>query len=68
MLEFVSVLEKALGRTAIKRFLPIQPGDVLETYAAVEELVQATGFEPSTPLETGIGEFVKWYREYYGIG
>jgi UDP-glucuronate 4-epimerase len=67
LIEFVNILEKALGRTAVKRFLPMQPGDVLETYADVEELVSATGFRPSTPLETGIRKFVEWYREYYRI-
>ena len=67
LLEFVSLLERALGRPAVKRFLPIQPGDVVDTYADVEELARTTGFRPSTPFETGIGRFVKWNREYYRI-
>jgi len=65
LLDFIGILEKALGRAAVKRFLPMQAGDVLETYADVGELVQAIGFSPSTPLETGIARFVEWYREYY---
>ena len=67
LLDFVSILERALGRTAVKRFLPMQPGDVLETFADVKELTETIGFAPSTPLETGIRRFVDWYREFYGV-
>jgi len=66
LLYFIEVLEKALGRKAKKEMLPMQPGDVEATYADVDDLVRDAGFRPSTPLETGIERFVRWYREYYG--
>ncbi len=64
---FIETLESALGCTAVKNFLPMQPGDVPATYADIEELRDATGFTPSTPLEEGIRRYVKWYREYYEL-
>jgi UDP-glucuronate 4-epimerase len=67
LLDMIGSLEKHLGRTAEKRLLPMQPGDVPATYADVEALSEATGFSPSTPLDVGIGRFVEWYREYYAI-
>ena len=66
LLEFIETLERALGRTAIKRMLPMQPGDVVATRADVDDLMQAVGFAPSTPLAAGIERFVAWFREYYG--
>ncbi len=66
LLEMISLVERCLGRTAVKNLLPMQPGDVPETYAEVDDLVRDTGFRPSTPLELGIARFVEWYREYYG--
>jgi UDP-glucuronate 4-epimerase len=66
LLEMISLVEKCLGRTAVKNFLPLQPGDVPETYADVDDLVRDTGFRPSTPLADGIARFIEWYREYYG--
>ena len=68
LLDFIAVLEKALGRTAIKRFLPMQPGDVPATYADIADLTAAVGFMPQTPIEVGIPRFVAWYRDYYQIG
>ena len=65
LLDLIALLEKQLGKTARKRFLPMQPGDVRETYADVKALSSATGFSPSTPIETGISRFVEWYRAYY---
>ena len=62
---YIEVLEQCLGRTAQKRLLPLQPGDVPDTYADVEELVRDTGYAPSTPVETGVARFVEWYRDYY---
>ena len=59
------MLEAKLGRKAEKILLPLQPGDVPDTYADVEELVRDTGYSPSTPIETGIGRFVDWYRDFY---
>jgi UDP-glucuronate 4-epimerase len=66
LMKFIEVLEGCLGRKARKNFLPMQPGDVLETYADVDDLAKDVGFKPSTPIEEGIRKFVKWYREYYG--
>ncbi len=63
----VALLEKELGRTAQKEMLPMQPGDVLETFADIGDLIRDTGFAPSTPIEEGIRGFVAWYREHYGI-
>lgn len=67
LLNFIETLEKALGMTANKELLPMQPGDVPDTYADVESLVKDTGYRPSIGIEQGIGEFVKWYRDYYQI-
>jgi UDP-glucuronate 4-epimerase len=66
LLEFIGTLERALGKSAEKRFLPMQDGDVVATYADTSELQAAVGFAPSTGLEEGIGRFVSWYREYTG--
>jgi UDP-glucuronate 4-epimerase len=65
LLVMIRALEDHLGKTAEKRFLPMQPGDVPETYANVETLSQAVGFTPSTPIDVGIAHFVAWYRDYY---
>ncbi len=66
LMDFIGELEGALGRRARKRFLPLQPGDVVATHADVEAFWQAAGFRPSTPLEEGIERFARWYREYFG--
>jgi UDP-glucuronate 4-epimerase len=65
LLHFIEVLEKHLGRTAEKHFLPMQAGDVPETYADVDDLMRDVGFRPATPITEGIARFVEWYREYY---
>ena len=65
LMRFVEELEGCLGKKAIKNFLPIQPGDVLETYADVDDLIQDIGFKPETSIEEGIRIFVKWYKDYY---
>lgn len=62
---FISVLEATLGVEAQKELLPLQPGDVLTTYADVSTLHEAIGFKPETPIEEGIASFVRWYREYH---
>jgi len=62
---YIEVLEAKLGRKAEKILLPLQPGDVPDTYADVEELSRDTGYSPSTPIEAGIGRFVDWYRGFY---
>ena len=64
---FIAGLEAALGDKAELNLLPMQPGDVPATYADIDDLVRDVGFEPSTPIEVGIGHFVDWYREYYGV-
>ena len=66
LMKFIGVLEDCLGRKAEKNFLPMQPGDVPETYADVDDLVNDVGFKPSTPIEEGIKKFVEWYLGYYG--
>jgi len=67
LLTMINALENCLGRTVEKNLLPLQAGDVPDTYADVEDLVQATGFSPSTSIEEGIARFVDWYREYYAV-
>jgi UDP-glucuronate 4-epimerase len=66
LLEFIAVLEKHLGRKARRKLLPMQPGDVEETYADVGDLMADTGFRPQTPVEEGLGRYVRWFRSYYG--
>lgn len=65
LMRYIEVLEECLGKKAILDLLPMQPGDVPATIADVSALTAATGFAPSTPVETGIARFVEWYREYY---
>ena len=65
--DFIATLEQALGKKARKELLPMQPGDVEETWADIDALQAATGFAPATPLAKGIARFVAWYREYYRI-
>ncbi len=66
LMAYIEALEKALGKTAEKEFLPLQPGDVPDTYADVTDLVRDFDYQPSTTVEEGIGRFAAWYREYYG--
>jgi UDP-glucuronate 4-epimerase len=65
LLDFIAAIEAATGRVAEKTFLPMQPGDVLATYADVEDLARDVGFAPHTPLHEGVAKLVEWYREYY---
>lgn len=65
LLRFIELLEQGLGREAKKNLLPMQPGDVPDTYADVEDLVADVGYQPETTIETGVDRFVKWYRHYY---
>jgi UDP-glucuronate 4-epimerase len=65
LLKYIEVLEQCLGKTAQKNLLPLQPGDVPDTWADVEALVKDVGYRPSTPIETGVQRFVEWYLEYY---
>ena len=67
VLEIVHLLEKATGKPAKRELLPMQAGDVRETYANVDDLMRDVGFRPAMPIETGISRFVAWYREYHGV-
>ncbi|MFZ7126972.1 MAG: NAD-dependent epimerase [Desulfobacterales bacterium] len=67
LLEFIRIIETALGREARKEFMDLQPGDVPATYADIEDLRRDAGFTPQTPLEVGIPRFIEWYRSYYGV-
>ncbi|WKT82973.1 MULTISPECIES: NAD-dependent epimerase [unclassified Thermosynechococcus] len=67
LLRYIELLETYLGKKAQLNLLPLQPGDVPDTYADVLELRADTGYEPTTPVEIGVQQFVHWYREYYGI-
>jgi UDP-glucuronate 4-epimerase len=67
LMDFIGCIEQALGREAIKEFLPMQDGDVPATYASTEALHRWVGFAPSTPLRDGIERFVRWYRAYHGV-
>ncbi|WP_421657686.1 NAD-dependent epimerase [Leptothermofonsia sp. ETS-13] len=65
LLDFIRVIEQALGKKATLNFLPMQPGDVPATCADVDDLIQAVGFKPTTTIERGIHQFVQWYQHYY---
>lgn len=64
---FIEIIEAALGKNAVKNYLPMQPGDVYETSADTRSLERDFGFAPATPLEAGIKKFVEWYKNFYGI-
>lgn len=65
LMDYIAVLEKCLGKEAKKEFLPMQPGDVYETYADVSELMKDFDFKPETTIEEGLGRFAEWFLEYY---
>jgi len=67
LLRFIEIIEAATGKTAIKDFQPMQPGDVPATYADIDAIARDKGYAPTTPLEVGLPRFVQWYRDYYGI-
>lgn len=67
LLRFIEVLEEKIGKKAVKNLMPIQPGDVPETYANIDALIDEIDFRPSTSIEDGIGKFVDWYKTYYKI-
>ena len=66
-MHFIEVIEQCLGIKAKKNMLPLQPGDVTITYTDVDDLIQDVNFKPDTPIEVGVRQFVKWYREYYQV-
>jgi len=65
LMDFISAVEQAAGRKAVKNLLPMQPGDMQATSADVQALQAWTGFAPSTPLQSGVDRFVTWYRDYF---
>ena len=67
LMDFIASIETAVGRKAIKNFLPMQPGDVPTTYANIDALERDTGFSPHTPIGEGVRRFVAWYRGYYNV-
>ena len=67
LMDFIACIEKSIGKTAEKRYLPPQPGDVPLTYADVTSLEAEFGFKPDTPLEQGVANFVAWYRDHYDV-
>jgi UDP-glucuronate 4-epimerase len=67
LMDFIAAIEDALGITAEKNLLPMQPGDVPATYADVSELTAWTGFSPAMPVTEGVARFVRWYRDYYRL-
>ncbi len=67
LMTFIETIEKHLGKMAEKNFMDIQQGDVPATYADVDDLMKDVGFSPGTSIDYGIGKFVEWYREYYGV-
>jgi len=66
LLRYIEVLEECLGRKAHRIMLPMQPGDVADTFADVRELIEDVAYKPDTPIEQGVRNFVEWYRAYYG--
>lgn len=64
LMHFIETIEKLIGKKAIKQYLPMQAGDVFETYANIDRLQKDYGFKPSTPLETGLGNFVRWFKAW----
>ena len=67
LLRFIEIIEERLGRRAVKKLLPLQPGDVPDTFADVEPLSTDLDYRPSTPIEVGVARFIDWYRDYYGV-
>ncbi|WP_088892289.1 NAD-dependent epimerase [Leptolyngbya ohadii] len=67
LMHLITVLESCLGKTAEKNLMPSQPGDLIETFADIDDLARETGFMPNTSIEIGVQHFVDWYRTYYGL-
>jgi len=67
LMDFISSIEKAIGREAVKNYLPMQPGDVPDTFANVDALIKDVGFKPHMPVDEGVKNFVDWYREFYKV-
>lgn len=67
LMEFIEAIEDALGKEAIKNYMPLQPGDVPATYANVEDLMNEVNFKPNTTIKEGVGNFIDWYKNYYNV-
>ncbi|MAQ71025.1 MAG: protein CapI [Alphaproteobacteria bacterium] len=67
LMDFIHIIEKEMGKKADIEFLPMQPGDVKETYADVTETTELTGYEPTTPISVGVPRFIDWFKSYYKI-
>jgi UDP-glucuronate 4-epimerase len=67
LMRYIEVLEECLGKQAEKNLLPLQPGDVPDTYADVADLVADMGYKPKTSVEQGVANFVTWYHDYFGL-
>lgn len=67
LMRYIEIIEECVGKKAIKNFLPLQAGDVPATYADVDALYDDVGFKPTTAIETGIENFVRWYRDFYNV-
>ena len=67
LIDYIDAIENALGKKAIKKLLPLQPGDVPDTYANVDDLVQQFNYKPATTVQDGIQRFVDWYRNYFKV-
>jgi len=67
LLRYIEVIEECLGRKAVKNLLPMQPGDVPETSANIDDMGADVGYQPATPIETGVRKFIAWYRDYYKV-
>jgi UDP-glucuronate 4-epimerase len=67
LMRYIEVIEDCLGKKAVKNMLALQPGDVPDTYADVDALVEDVGYKPDTSIEDGIKNFIDWYREFYGV-
>jgi UDP-glucuronate 4-epimerase len=65
-MRYIELLEQCLGRKAQKNLLPLQQGDVPDTFADIDDLVRDVGYRPATPVEEGVHHFVEWYLNYYG--
>ncbi|MGK5094490.1 NAD-dependent epimerase/dehydratase family protein [Deltaproteobacteria bacterium TL4] len=65
--QFITIIENCLGKKAQRNYLPLQPGDVAETYADIEKIQKLYGFHPTTKIEEGIPRFIEWYRSYYHV-
>ncbi len=67
LMDFIAAIEEKIGMKAKKHFMPLQAGDVPQTYANVEDLYQDINFKPQTAIKDGVGKFIDWYIDYYGV-